>query len=78
MAKKVMKGGMMCPGCGMGMGQCKCGGSNWCWTLYGLAAVVLGLLLIFPVGWFAKPWNTVGVLVVLYGTKKVWKSFSCR
>ena len=78
MARKNMKGSIICPGCSMSMGQCKCSGSNWCWTLYGVLVVVLGLLFILPVGWFVEPWNTVGVFVLFYGVKKVWKSFACR
>lgn len=73
MAKKMAKAGMTCPNCGMV--NCKCLSGEWCWTLFGLVVVALGLLFIYPVGWFTFE-HTLGVLVVLYGLKKVWMSFS--
>ena len=65
---------MACPGCYMPMGQCKCG-SKWCYILVGVLVLALGLLMLYPVGWFTFE-HTVGLLVVLLGAKKIWKSFS--
>lgn len=66
MAKKdmmEMKGEMCCTS----YGHC-C--NRWCKAFAAVVAVVLGLLLIWPKGWFMDPWHTVGLLVVLAGVKK--------
>ena len=66
---KGMKGGM-CNCCGMSGSQCMCGTHRWCKVAASVVAVVLGLLLIWPSGWFTFE-HTVGLLVVLVGLKKL-------
>jgi len=75
MAKKEMK--MMEEKCSMcETNPCKCDSgcyghcsNRWCKAVAGLIVVVLGLLIIWPQGWFT-PWHTVGLLVALAGLRK--------
>ena len=76
MAEKKMSSGGMCPGCHSN--PCKCMmhgycGNRWCKAFCGLLVFVLGLLLIWPMGWFTFN-HTLGVLVALAG---LWKLCHC-
>ncbi len=70
MAKKEMSG--MCPGCGSD--PCKCMDMGWVKVVKGLIVAVLGLLLIWPKGWFTFE-HTFGLLVFLVGLKMLLWGF---
>ncbi len=77
MAKKDMKENMdvnksICPMCKGS--PCTCMSSGWCKALLGVVVAVLGLLLIWPKGWFSFQ-HTFGVLVFLVGLKMIWWGF---
>lgn len=70
MAKKEMKSGA----CGMcGSDPCCCH-NKWCRYLGGLVVLVLGLLMLWPQGWFTFE-HSFGLLVALLGLKVL---FGCR
>ena len=82
MAKKEMKMVEDCSMCNSNPCQCSssCGscGNKWCKIFCALVVVVLGLLLIWPKGWFTY-WNTVGLLIVLGGLRKFFHCcFECK
>ena len=70
MAKKNMSG--MCPMCHSS--PCKCMGGGWCKLLCGLVTAVLGLLMVWPQGWFTFERN-LGLLVFLFGLSMLWWGF---
>lgn len=70
MAKKEMKGGT-CSMCGCS--PCVCH-SKWCRVVGGLLVAVLGLLMVWPQGWFTFE-NSLGLVVLLLGLKVL---FGCR
>lgn len=70
MAKKEMGG--MCPMCHSS--PCKCKGAGWCLALLGLVSAILGLLMIWPAGWFTFE-HSFGLLVFLWGLKALWWGF---
>ena len=72
MAKKETSMGGMCPGCHCN--PCKCMGMGWFKAVCGLIAVVLGLLMIWPKGWFTFE-HSFGLLVFLFGLKMIWWGF---
>ncbi len=82
MAKKMMEGNCeMCHSdpckCSAGCGYGSCG-NRGCKIFVSLVIVVLGLLLIWPKGWFTY-WHTLGLLVVLVGLWKLGHScFQCK
>ncbi|HLC58539.1 MAG TPA: hypothetical protein VJI68_01640 [Candidatus Nanoarchaeia archaeon] len=53
---------------------CKCGSSGWCIVLMGIVVAVLGLLMIFPFGWFTFE-HSLGLVIFLFGLKKLWWGF---
>jgi len=75
MAKKMqMSMKEDCSSCGSS--PCGCYGacwSRWCKAFCGLLVLVLGLLMLWPRGWFTFE-HSVGLLVVLFG---LWKFFHC-
>ncbi|MBI2148122.1 hypothetical protein HYU23_00425 [Candidatus Woesearchaeota archaeon] len=71
MAKKDMGMGM-CPMCHSD--PCKCMGSGWVCALWGVVAAVLGLLMIWPKGWFTFE-HSFGLLVFLCALKMLWWGF---
>ncbi len=63
--------------CGMcSSNPCKCG-SGWYKAVLGLVVVVLGLLMLWPKGWFTFE-HSFGVLVVLFGLKMICWNFKCH
>ncbi len=71
--KKDMKHEGMCPMCHCS--PCKCSGMGWMKALCGVVIAVLGLLMIWPKGWFTFE-HTLGLLVFLFGLKMIWWGFS--
>ena len=53
---------------------CKCMSGSWCMVLCALLTAVLGLLMMFPVGWFTFE-RSLGLLVFLWGLKMLWWGF---
>ena len=70
MAKKEMSG--MCPMCHCDPCKCMCGG--WLKAVCALVTAVLGLLMIWPKGWFTFE-HSFGLLVFLFGLHMLWWSF---
>ena len=70
-----MSSGGMCPMCHSS--PCKCSGWGWVKALCGVVTAILGLLLIWPMGWFTFE-HTVGLLVFLFGLKMIWWGFRCH
>ncbi|MBS3152362.1 hypothetical protein J4230_03035 [Candidatus Woesearchaeota archaeon] len=71
MAKKETSGGM-CSMCHCD--PCKCAGMGWFKALCGLVTAVLGLLMIWPKGWFTFE-HSLGLLVFLFGLHMLWWGF---
>lgn len=70
MVKKEMKSGT-CSMCGCS--PCACH-NKWCRVVGGLLVAVLGLLMVWPQGWFTFE-HSLGLVFLLFGLKLL---FGCR
>lgn len=57
-------------------GAACCGNHKVCRVVSALVIAVLGLLLMWPKGWFTFN-HSLGLLVFLMGLNKLWHSYKC-